>query len=127
MFPGAWWSQCGCTSSMGPAGGGAEGEQGGVAQSVEGFAETVDVIAWWLRPCRPTRTIFELLGAGEGAIDGVIRFAGLALCAALGTYVEGRTADGRFERGLTDGRRCGYDARDEHLLLIEIGGIVRAR
>ncbi|MFI9781769.1 hypothetical protein ACIHCV_45590 [Streptomyces sp. NPDC051956] len=38
------------------------------------------------------------LGAGERAIDGVDSFAGLALRAAVGTYVDGRTADGRFER-----------------------------
>jgi hypothetical protein len=43
---------------------------------VEGLAEAADVIAWWSQPSRRTRTIFELLGAGEDVVDGFDGFAG---------------------------------------------------
>lgn len=61
--------------------------------------ETEDVVR--PGPCwkdGPRTAEGEILGAGEGAFDGVDSFAGLALCAAVGTYADGRTADGRFER-----------------------------
>lgn len=36
-----------------------------------GFAETMDVVAWWSQPCRSVRTAERLLGSAENVVDDV--------------------------------------------------------
>ncbi|MGW4507037.1 hypothetical protein ACWENO_20655 [Streptomyces sp. NPDC004436] len=46
---------------------------GGGAEPVEGFAEVLDVVAWWSQPFQPGLSVVSFLGPGEGVVDG---FAG---------------------------------------------------
>lgn len=41
-----WWSHCGRRPELGPVRAGAEGWRSGGAELVEGFAESLDAVAW---------------------------------------------------------------------------------
>lgn len=74
--PGCWWSRGGRTPALGLVGGGVEAGRGEGGEPVEGFAEVLDVVAWWSQLFQPGPTVVSLLGLGEGVVDGIDGFAG---------------------------------------------------